>query len=83
VRKTHNMSQYPSYRKLYRSRTDRPVTGVCGGLGEYFSIDPTLIRLAVVLAAIVTGGAAAIGYLIAAIVIPQAPIADPPTGQTN
>ncbi len=32
------------YRKLYRSRNDRMISGVCGGLGEFFGIDPTLIQ---------------------------------------
>lgn len=59
-------------KKLYRSITDRKVAGVCGGLGEYFNIDPTLIRLAWVLLSIPTaffGGF--IAYIIAAAIIPE------------
>ena len=59
-------------KKLYRSRTDRMLGGVCGGIAEYFNVDPTLIRLlAVVL--IMAGGAAIIAYIIAWIVIPEEP----------
>ena len=59
-------------KRLYRSRTDRMLGGVCGGIAEYFGVDPTLIRLlAVVL--IVAGGAAIIAYIIAWIVIPEEP----------
>ena len=35
-------------KKLYRSRTDKKICGVCGGMGKYFGIDPTIVRLAVV-----------------------------------
>ena len=45
----------PSPRKLYRSRTERSIAGVCGGLGEYFDADPTMIRL-VTLLLILFGG---------------------------
>ena len=39
-------------KKLYRSRQNRMICGVCGGVGEYFNIDPTLIRLGVALAGV-------------------------------
>lgn len=42
-------------KRLYRSENERMIAGICGGLGEMFSIDPTLIRLAVVLLGILTG----------------------------
>jgi phage shock protein C len=57
--------------KLYRSRTDRKIGGVCGGIGEYFGIDPILIRLIWILFAISGGGF--IAYLIAWLVIPEPP----------
>lgn len=60
-------------RKLYRSRSDRMIAGVCGGIAEYFEVDPTLIRLLAAVAAIVSFGAVAIAYLIMAIVVPEAP----------
>jgi phage shock protein PspC (stress-responsive transcriptional regulator) len=55
--------------RLYRSKTDSMIGGVCGGLGKYFSIDPTLVRLAFVLLAVFGGGGVLI-YLILWIIIP-------------
>jgi len=60
-------------RRLYRSRTDRMISGVCGGLAEYFGVDPTLVRILAVLAAVITGGSAVIAYIVMAIVVPEAP----------
>lgn len=58
-------------KKLYRSRKERMICGVCGGIAEYFNIDPTLIRLGLVLLACT--GSGILGYFIAAIIIPDAP----------
>ncbi len=57
-------------KKLYRSDTDKMLCGVCGGIAEYFNVDPTLIRL---LWAVLTctGGAGIIAYIIAAVIIPR------------
>ena len=63
-------------RRLYRSRTDRMIGGVCGGLGEYLAIDPTLIRVLFVLAALF-GGHGILLYLILLILVPVEP--GPPT----
>jgi phage shock protein C len=57
-------------RKLYRSRTDSMIAGVCGGLAEYFNIDPTMVRLAAV-ALTLAGGSGILAYLIFWFVIPQ------------
>ena len=57
-------------KKLYRSQKDRMVGGVCGGLGEYFGIDPTLVRLLFVFFAL-AGGPGLIAYLIFLIVVPD------------
>lgn len=57
-------------KKLYRSRKNRVIAGVCGGLGEYLGIDPTLIRLLWVLF-IFMGGSGVIVYIIAMIIIPE------------
>jgi phage shock protein PspC (stress-responsive transcriptional regulator) len=62
-----------SYRKLYRSRTHRMLTGVCGGLAEYANVDPTIVRLLFVVAAFVTGGAALLAYPILWVIMPEAP----------
>ncbi len=62
----------PVYNKLYRSRKDRMIAGVCGGLGEYFCVDPTLIRLVAVLF-IFLGGAAFLVYMILWLLVPLRP----------
>ncbi len=64
-------------KKLYRSRTDRMLAGVCGGLGEYFDVDSTVIRLLFVVLAIL-GGHGILAYLIALVLIPLEP-ADVPS----
>jgi len=58
-------------RKIYRSRTDRIIFGVCGGLGEYFEVDPVIFRLLFVLFAFMASGI--LIYLISAIIIPLEP----------
>ncbi len=56
-------------KRLYKSRTNRVLCGVCGGIGEYLNIDPTIIRLLFVLLGCTTTGI--IAYLVAAIIIPE------------
>lgn len=59
-------------KRLYLSDTDKKIAGVCGGIGEYFEIDPTIIRLGWVILTVATyvmGGL--IIYLIASIVMPK------------
>lgn len=58
-------------KKLYRSNTNRMICGVCGGIGEYLNIDPTLVRLIWTLVA--CSGAGVVAYLLAAVIIPQDP----------
>jgi phage shock protein C len=57
-------------KKLYRSRQDRKIAGIAGGLGEYFEIDPVLIRVAFVLLALFSGSGIIL-YLILMLVIPD------------
>jgi len=57
-------------KKLRRSKTDRVIGGVCGGLGEYFDIDPLIFRLIFVIA-VLFGGTGVVAYLILWIVIPE------------
>ena len=57
-------------KKLYRSSTNYKLAGVCGGIGEYFNIDPTLIRLGWILFSVM-GGAGVLAYIIAALVMPK------------
>lgn len=60
-----------SAKKLYRSNTDKKITGVCGGLAEYFDVDSTIIRLIWVLLACITAFVGAfVAYLIVALIIP-------------
>ena len=58
-------------KRLYKSNTNKMLDGVCGGLGEYFNIDPTIIRLGCVFASLFSVGI--IAYIVAAIVIPEKP----------
>lgn len=59
-------------KRLYRSRTDKKIAGVCGGLAKYFDIDPIIIRL-IWLFSIFCGGTGVLLYIIAWIVIPLEP----------
>ena len=59
-------------RRLYKSNENKMIDGVCGGLAEYFDIDPTLVRLAWVLFCAL-GGSGFLAYIIAAIIIPRNP----------
>ena len=59
-------------KRLYKSKKNKMLAGVCGGIAEYFKLDPTLIRLGwIVFSAL--GGSGILAYIIAAIVIPQNP----------
>ena len=59
--------------RLYKSNREKMLDGVCGGIAEYFDLDPTVIRLAwVVFCAM--GGCGILAYIIAAIVIPRNPV---------
>jgi phage shock protein C len=59
-------------KRLYRSRDDRWLAGICGGLGSYFGLDPTLIRALFVLFGLVVGGGLLL-YIILWIIIPLEP----------
>jgi phage shock protein C len=60
-------------KRLTRSREDRMLAGVCGGIADYLEVDPTIVRLVAVLLGIFSAGTALFGYLIAAIIVPEAP----------
>lgn len=61
-------------RRVYRSRTDKKIFGICGGIGEAYDIDPTVIRIVVVFLALATGLVPMIlTYIIARFLIPSAP----------
>ena len=60
-------------KKLYKSETNKMLAGVCGGIAEYFNIDPTLVRLGwVVFCAL--GGSGLLAYIIMAIIMPSRPV---------
>ena len=59
-------------KKLYRSRTDRKIAGICGGIGQMLSVDPALIRLVLVFLCFVTAIAPlALTYIVAWIIVPE------------
>ncbi len=66
-------------KKLYKSRQDRKLCGVCGGIGEYFDIDPTFIRILWVMFTLM-GGTGIIAYIICALVMSTNPDQGPDLG---
>ncbi len=60
--------------RLYRSRTDRMISGVCGGVAREMNLDPTLVRVIVVVLTLITQGGFAIAYLVMAFAIPEEPL---------
>lgn len=59
-------------KRLYKSTTNKVLCGVCGGIGEYLNVDPTIIRLLCLL--LICGyGSGLLVYLIAAVIIPEGP----------
>jgi phage shock protein C len=71
------VSQQP--KRLYRSRDNRMICGICGGFAEYFNVDPTIMRIVAVILAV--AGPGLIAYLIGALIIPEEPLdaSAPPT----
>lgn len=57
-------------KRLYKSNENKMLDGVCGGIAEYFDVDPTLIRLAWILFCLL-GGSGVLAYIIAMIIIPR------------
>ncbi|MCL6457719.1 MAG: PspC domain-containing protein [Gorillibacterium sp.] len=64
--------------KLYRSRRDKKVAGLCGGMAQWLNIDATLLRVVVIVTAIFSFGTVFFFYIVASLVIPKEPITDPP-----
>ena len=60
-------------KKLYRSRSNRYIAGVCAGVAEYFDVDPTMVRLLTLLSVLIPGPQFIV-YIIAWIVIPEEPV---------
>jgi|GEM_PF-20564 len=63
--------------KLYRSRTEKKLLGVCGGLGEHMQVDPVIVRLVFVMAALASFGLVVIAYIVLGILVPHKPAAVP------
>ncbi len=71
-------------KRFYRSRTDKKLGGVCGGIGKYFDVDPTVVRLLAVVLFFATGFFPLfIGYIAALILAPQEPYVMPPVDPVN
>lgn len=62
-----------NHKKLYKSRSDKKLCGVCGGIAEYFDMDVTIVRL-ITAVLILAGGVSFWAYIIAALVMPEEPI---------
>ena len=71
--KTSDPASTAEVKRLYRSRERRVIFGICGGLGDYFKLDPVLIRLIWLLLSFFSGGAGFLVYLVLVFVIPEEP----------
>ena len=69
-------------RRLYRSRRDRQLAGVAGGIAEYLDVDPTVVRILWILS-IFFGGFGILLYIIMAFIVPLEPVAGPPPGWSS
>ncbi|RKF26570.1 PspC domain-containing protein [Micromonospora globbae] len=81
---TATVPPQPPYKQLRRPTTDRMVAGVASGLGRYFDVDPTLVRVIFAVAGLLTGGLALLAYPIMWFLMPEEPAGAPawprPTG---
>ncbi|MGC4787383.1 PspC domain-containing protein [Micromonospora sp. DT178] len=74
---TYTAPPQPPYKQLRRPVTDRMIAGVASGLGRYFAVDPTLVRVVFAVAGLLTGGLALLAYPIMWFLMPEEP-ADAP-----
>ena len=68
-------------KRLYRSRNDRVIAGVCAGLGHYFNLDPVLIRVLAVIVGFMSFGTLLLLYVVLALIMPLEPEQSLTTGQ--
>lgn len=61
--------------RLYRSRSDRRIAGVLGGLGSYLGVDPVLLRIVIVLLTVIGAGSFVVAYIVMWVLIPEEPLA--------
>ena len=71
------IGQDRAVRRLYRSRQERMLLGLSGGLARYMEVDPTVVRLGWVVATLATGPGALAAYLILAAIVPNKPLDAP------
>lgn len=64
----------PESKRLYRSRNNRMIAGVCAGIAEFFGIDPTVVRLLFAAGAILGFGSFILIYIVMFVVVPEEPI---------
>ncbi|MCH9621413.1 MAG: hypothetical protein S4CHLAM20_08330 [Chlamydiia bacterium] len=62
-----------NYKKLYRSRKDRRVSGICGGLGKFFKLDSNILRLILVVVTFMTAFIPIVLYIVGTYIIPEEP----------
>jgi phage shock protein C len=67
------MTDTATYRRLFRSRHDKKLAGVCGGFAQYLNIDPVAARVLFAILLAITGGGAFIAYVVAWILMPEEP----------
>ena len=72
----------PEPKRLFRSRTNRMLGGVCSGIAEFFVLDPTLVRVAFVLGTFLGFGALVFVYLAMLIIVPEVPLSGQPPAST-
>jgi phage shock protein PspC (stress-responsive transcriptional regulator) len=70
---TNTPPTQPPYKQLRRPTTDRIIAGVASGIGRYFDVDPTLVRVVFAVTALLTGGFAALAYPIMWFLMPEEP----------
>jgi phage shock protein C len=72
IKRSSQIDRSDQMKRLYRSRTNRVIAGVCGGIAEYSNIDPTVVRLLWLLLSLIWG-TGIVAYIIAWIIIPEEP----------
>lgn len=74
---SHGAASGADFNRLYRSRSEKKILGVCGGIARYLNLDPVIVRLVFVLGAIASFGFALLGYFILALIMTKEPIVFP------
>ena len=76
------MNQQIPPKRLYRSRANRLLGGVCGGLAEYFNVDPTIMRIIIILLTLL-GGVMIVIYIVLWVIVPENPKQSVPYKKVN